>query len=430
MALLVDTLVRAKGLQPTTTFREDRVGGIVYSATNHRFSRVSPEELVTLRRLSRGEKVWLASSTYDKWARAGWLSTDAKLYPSSEKPSPTAEQPFRPLSTMLVATHRCNALCEFCCARPYMRSSNPKEFNSIEQVELLSQQLHNLGVLQCVISGGEPTLSPYLGVLLSTLIRYSIYPIVVSNGTVWKAEQYMMNDARSISWAFSYHSEDPSEHDAILKHRGAHRKVSEILRELSRAGIRPRANVVVGHFNLDRVERIIESLSYLGVGDVSLSQHLQMQRAKNKGLDPSYLSRRAEMITRWQAKGVNVSTGYRFRFLYETGPTLMQELFPSFKGGCCAGLYESLVFPNGSVHPCDYLWEEKFSVGNLFDKDGIQQITAYAIFSILHQLSPDNACLTCSYLKACKGGCPGVRYMLEGKLAYPNPECPLLEARN
>jgi len=108
----------------------------------------------------------------------------------------------------------------------------------------------------------------------------------------------------------------------------------------------------------------------------------------------------------------------------------MQELFTDFSGGCPAGLFESLIFSDGSVYPCDYLWEEKFCAGTLFEDGGIRRITTSPIFSMLHRLPPDKACIDCSYLRVCKGGCPGIRYMLEGQLAYPNPECPLLEARN
>lgn len=160
--------------------------------------------------------------------------------------------------------------------------------------------------------------------------------------------------------------------------------------------------------------------------------------AKERGLSTTLLTNGtlvdwrsfSQRTRRWRSRGVNISRGYRFRFLYEPGSTLMQELFTDFSGGCPAGLFESLIFSDGSVYPCDYLWEEKFCAGTLFQDGGIRRITTSPIFSMLHQLPPDKACIDCSYLRVCKGGCPGIRYMLEGQLAYPNPECPLLEARN
>jgi radical SAM protein with 4Fe4S-binding SPASM domain len=106
---------------------------------------------------------------------------------------------------------------------------------------------------------------------------------------------------------------------------------------------------------------------------------------------------------------------------------MMERLFPGFQGGCPGGIMESVTFADGSVHPCDYLWEEKFCAGNLFDEDGIERITDAPVFTMLQALPPDDACSDCSHFRICRGGCPGVRYMREGRLGYPNPECPLLE---
>jgi len=431
VALPVDALVQAKGLRPTITFREDLGSGIVYCATSRSFFKVTLEELQTLRCLSKGqEDVWLASTTSKAWTEAGWIGPEGMACPFAEKLGRTMEQPFRPLHALIIATLKCNASCDFCSARPYMKAHSQKEFYSAEQAKLLAQQLHALGVMQCVVSGGEPTLFRYLDVLIHSLVRHAIFPTVVSNGTIWPTEQYIRNYIEGVSWMFSYHSDDPFQHDAIMNLQGAHKKVSKILKGLSRAGLTPRVNVVISNFNRPRLEAIIESLSKLGVRDILLSQHLRMGRSREIGLHPSVLGDQAETLARWRSRGVNISTGYRFRFLYEPGATLMQELFTDFSGGCPAGLFESLIFPDGAAYPCDYLWEDKFCAGNLFEGGGIQRIITSPIFSMLHRLPADKACIDCRYLKVCKGGCPGVRYMLEGQLAYPNPECPLLEAKN
>jgi radical SAM protein with 4Fe4S-binding SPASM domain len=423
----VDTLIRTKGLRPTVSIREDMGSGLVYSATSHSFTRVTIEELRTLRRLSKGEEsVWLASNTFRKWGELEWIGTEVKPSPCAEKPGRTKEHMFRPVRGLIIATTTCNASCGFCCAHPYLNAYVDKEFSSAEQVRHLGNRLHALGLMQCTISGGEPTLSSHLETLISALVRNAVFPIIVSNGTVWPAERYARNSAAGVSWTFSYLSNNAAEHDALMGLPGAHKKVSAVLRELSRSGLAPEANIVVTTRNLDYLETMIETLSDLGVRKVFLSQHLRMGRSREASLHPSALGSQAEMLARWQRRGVNILRGYRFRFLYETGPTLMQSLFPDFGGGCPAGLFECLVFPDGSVYPCDYLWEEKFCAGNLFDNGGIQRIANSTVFSMLHHLPADEVCLNCRYLKECKGGCPGIRYMHEGRLSYPNRECPLL----
>ncbi len=415
-------------MQPTISFREDKGIGLVYCSSSNSFSKVTEGQLCILRQLAKAqEDVWLTSTALEMWENAGWITPSRKPRPYAEKPARTGEQPFRPLHALIAATTECNASCEFCSARPYLLAYPHKEFSSAEQTQLLAERLHTLGVLQCHIGGGEPTLTPYLGNLLKSLVDCAVFPLVVSNGTVWTVDQYLTHAHEGVNWAFSYHSEIPSEHDALLKLRGAHKKVSTVLEGLARYGLRPQANVVVGNHNRTRLESIIGSLSDLGVRDIILSQFLQFKRGHSRSLNVSHLGEQDQLLARWGRKGLNVGRGYRFRFLYEDKPTLVHELFSDFKGGCTGGLFESLVFPDGSVYPCDYLWEQEFCVGNLFDEGGIQTITTSSVFRMLHNISPGKQCLDCRYLDLCKGGCPGVHYLLEGRLAYPNPECPLLE---
>lgn len=428
MALLVDTVVPVKGLRPTVTFREDIGGGIIYNASSRRFLRTNYEEIQTLERLAQNvDNVWLSESMKDALTKAGLIGPDNTTCSFSKKPSRTIEHPFRPVHSLVIATLDCNAKCRFCSASPYMRSYKGNKLKSKSNAKLLAQKLYTLGVMQCVISGGEPTLSPYLPYLIKSLIRYSIFPTVVSNGTIWSSAEYIENSEEGVHWVLSYHSDIPDEHDSILGVYGAHKKVSKVIRDLNLLGVPSRINVVIGEYNQQRIDSIIRSASNLGVQDVLLSQYLCMDRSRDQSLPPSTLVKIAETVSYWRDRGVKIATGHRFRFMFETGSTFIKMLFPDFEGGCNAGLYESLVFPDGSVHPCDYLWEKKFCAGNLFDDGGVERISNSPVFFMLHNLKPDNICLKCYFLRVCKGGCPGVRYMLEGNLAYPNPECPLLE---
>lgn len=426
----VDYLIRTKGLNPTVTFREDLGCGIVYCATSNGFYKVTLEDVKTLRRLSKGqEDVWLPSRIYKEWRKAGWIGVDGSNCPFSDKQGRTKDQAFKPLHALIVATLKCNASCVFCSAYPYMKAYGQKEFISLKQAELLAKRLYDLGVMQCTVAGGEPTLSPFLEGLLDALVHYKVFPTVVSNGLCWPYERYIKSTKMGITWAFSYHSDNPLEHDKIMNKPGAHKTLSRILKELSIAGLKPHANVVVTTYNISRLDKIIEALFKLGVKDIILSQHLHLGRSDETSLHPSILGDLGKLIEPWKGKGANISRQYRFRFIYEKNSTFMQELFSDFKGGCPAGIFELLVFPDGTVYPCDYLWEDKFRVGNLFEDDAIRKITSSCILSMLQALEPDKVCLDCEHFDICRGCCPGVRYLIEGKLAYPNPECPLLRDR-
>jgi len=96
---------------------------------------------------------------------------------------------------------------------------------------------------------------------------------------------------------------------------------------------------------------------------------------------------------------------------------------PARQGGCGVGTIR--VTPRATVQPCVY-WPGAGAALDLLltRRDEILEIESFQAAR-----SVPDACTSCAHLAACRGGCAGRRRLL-GRLAEPDPYCPIIKGDN
>ena len=169
--------------------------------------------------------------------------------------------------TNLQLLYSCNFRCQICDYWKPPYRDYPRL--SLEQVELISDKLAQVGPQVISIGGGEPLMHPDIVAVVRALARHH-FPVMICNGwlvtpekarALWEAGMY------EISVSVDYL--DPALHDAQRGVQGAHARALRALQVLhdtrTRAEQRVHMISVIMDDNLDHVEPLIERCKEMGI---------------------------------------------------------------------------------------------------------------------------------------------------------------------
>jgi radical S-adenosyl methionine domain-containing protein 2 len=163
-----------------------------------------------------------------------------------------------PISVNLHFWRPCNMRCGFCfatyedTAHAFRRGHLPRE-----SVLRLIDELAQHGARKLTFVGGEPTLCPWLGALITHAKQHGLTTMLVSNGWHLREPGYMQTNLRDLDWLTL--SVDSTEARRNLRSGRAHRgteiiSVDDIMRigdQARQMGLRLKLNTVVHAFNHD-----------------------------------------------------------------------------------------------------------------------------------------------------------------------------------
>jgi MoaA/NifB/PqqE/SkfB family radical SAM enzyme len=173
----------------------------------------------------------------------------------------------RLIHTNLQILYTCNFRCGICDFwQPHYRDAATL---SLDQAEIISDKLAEIGPQIVSIGGGEPLLHPDIVGIVAALARHH-FPVMICNGwyvtpemarSLWQAGIYEV----SISVDYA----DAQRHDQQRGVAGAHARALAALRTLDRERLHPRQRVhmisVVLEDNLDELETLIQRCRDMGI---------------------------------------------------------------------------------------------------------------------------------------------------------------------
>lgn len=151
--------------------------------------------------------------------------------------------PNKPYHVQWMATRRCNYKCAGCNV---WRGQDAKEL-STEEIKRGLDVLRDLGVLEIVISGGNPLLRPDIGEIIEYASRFFI-TTVYDNGSMAAEKIDVLRNADFV--AISLDSLDPAKNDFIKGVDGAWKKAMEAVEKLHNEGINVSVSPTISQFNL------------------------------------------------------------------------------------------------------------------------------------------------------------------------------------
>lgn len=136
---------------------------------------------------------------------------------------------------------------------------------SLETLMDITVHLKRAGVKKVRLTGGEPLCHPQIGDIIRFLSESGFYVLVNTNGMLVEDKiESLMRTASNIHFAVSLDTLDADKFDKISRTSGNFEKVMRGIEILKDLGYLMRINMVVGSFNLNEVEDMIEFCRTIG----------------------------------------------------------------------------------------------------------------------------------------------------------------------
>lgn len=184
----------------------------------------------------------------------------------------------KPTGAQLELTYRCNQHCRHC----YNKSGEKTDKNalSIEEWKKVARELGELGIFQCVLSGGEPTLlGDSLFEIMDILHEYDVKFIIITNGMLINDVNIEKFKKYRYSWfQVSIDGSRPELHDYVRGINGAWKKAIRAANLIKEAGL----PLVIAHAvvkkNLPYLEEMIDAAYLLGAEKITTGPFSYMGR--------------------------------------------------------------------------------------------------------------------------------------------------------
>lgn len=257
-------------------------------------------------------------------------------------------------------------------------------------------KLEDAGVRTLDIMGGEPTLHPDIGSMISDAEAAGRSVNISSNGADLAALERILRTAKRTIVGISVN--DQGTLDALSEFTRTH------------------SPVVKSVFSADLGPAMVDDILALGPLRYYLLYRDALSPEELGETVPFDLFYRA-VATQYDAS--RVGTVYCSGFLPDAAshPELAQVR-------CPAGTTKLGVLPDGAAYPCNlFFGNERFRLGNILS-DPFEAIWGHPVLSFFRSFS-GNACprLSCELHSLCHGGCPAHSLLHFGSLSAPDPRC-------
>jgi radical SAM protein with 4Fe4S-binding SPASM domain len=309
-------------------------------------------------------------------------------------------------------TNICNLNCQTC----YNRSGLNKQCREIsaEQLRESIAVLIPLGLHRVLISGGEPTLHSKFEDVLDLLNEYPDISFgIVTNGTVHNQKLIDMINANKLTLQISLDG-SCEKHNAKTRGTGNFQKAVDFAKQIQKKKPEPLLKMVLSQNNIYDAEpfyRLAVSLGFIPEFAFIYKSGNSCDEWDNKAL------------TAQQKLGV-------IRLLDKLNDELKTEaLLPLCTDTCPyvknADEMSVCIKVDGSIQPCQMLYDENYSLGNVFNFDPIEfeQSVNFFISLANKRIKCDFDCHKCLLRETCGRGCLAAAVNLCGDPFGGDGEC-------
>lgn len=322
--------------------------------------------------------------------------------------------------TMLTwnVTKACNLSCTYCAAsalRGRVRST-PESRNAI------LEQIVEMQPVFVSLLGGEPTLAPEIGEIITTLVENDIHADMTTNGirvTTELARLYASLDPGTYSLMLSLDSYDSATNDSI-RGRGSHDTILRAAKELHSAGVKFSLGMTIGASNIHHLTQTYKLASDIGASSFCAWFIMPAGRgtsAESILPDDEFVAQAYEVLNLSAAGETKIGrldlSPAIMKWLKRDAVDLGISQSTSELASCvgCEGCrYRILIDEDGTVYPCDFLQVPEFRMGNLFENNWNEIWNSRAAkLKLLLTRKTKPGCRTCP-LQDCDTGCFGVSF--------------------
>jgi len=296
-----------------------------------------------------------------------------------------------------------NNFCNLNCRDCYNSSGIQKNKQEIplEQLIILWKRLIAMGAHSIALAGGEPTLHSQWREILQEMRKdeYACSFSIATNGTTYN--QDLINLCREKTNIYIQISLDGSceEINAANRGKGSFEKALYTLKALQGSKKQPILKMVITRMNLYDIASFYKiAIVYGARPDFAFVNKCGNAQ---EDFDAINVSSKEKAIAMREIARLGKETG-------------VEAVVPRCSVGCPFTEEDTklglLIKTNGSVQPCQSLYNDKYSLGNIFLDTNAQMSKAYQKISEMakQRLEMEYGCRKCIIAKLCQKGCPAM----------------------
>ncbi|PIQ75020.1 MAG: hypothetical protein CO001_01050 [Candidatus Portnoybacteria bacterium CG_4_8_14_3_um_filter_40_10] len=328
------------------------------------------------------------------------------------------------------ATGRCNLWCKHCYAKKEFRRATKKEMSRTEFFEVFDQ-MYQLNVAKCFISGGESFLRKDLPELIAYLAHKCIgISGIFTNGTIYRQDvvDALKEAGSNTTFLVSLDGPDAQIND-FVRGEGNFRRTISFIEKVKEQGFHVTVNTVAMKQNVKQLPEICHLLETLGVnrwrvsipreqGETIVNKKLIVPEWQDIFIAYEELLRYA--LRRASSMRLQLSSIFKTEFLETKTYYLYRE-----DTACCEYKRSSLVLTSdGNLIACPA--SVNFVFGNVKEKS-LREIWYSDLAQSFKTLPVSKTeCRDCDIKNYCGGGCRIIAWKLRKNiLAKDENACPL-----
>lgn len=326
-----------------------------------------------------------------------------------------------PTRVELELTEQCNLKCKFC-----YNSQNPLISDKIFDV---IECLHEMGVLEIILTGGEPISHPLFLDILDKCCKYFDKVMVQTNGTLIDAGMAKTLKNKGVYGVnVSLHG-DKELHEKLTLVDGSYIQAYEALEHLASEGVNTASNFVLTTENISAFPKTIKKLHDIGVNGMTLTRFTPT----GIGADNAYLSISTDQLVKVleQADSFleNCSNKSFYVLLANSVPyCALPEHLKHYSEYCHFGASRFYIDINGNVLMCGM---SRLQIGNILNET-FEEMKSKSEIYCNHVCGADvpDYCKKCANFNKCRGGCRAAALACYNKIDGPDPYCKFKEVAN
>jgi radical SAM protein with 4Fe4S-binding SPASM domain len=339
-----------------------------------------------------------------------------------------------PLNLTLMPSNICATECIYCYAerKTIAKSDLLPETRWLELID----EAHSLGIELAVFSGGDPMTSPSIFPILKRAIEKG-FLFILPTKTLISAEQAGQMAEIGMHKVWNQISLDGIAESTLKKMVGidGYGKIAfESIRNLVKAGLKVRVNVVVTPVNFREIPDLARRLADMGVKRIGFAGY---GRTYYRHRDELFLNQEQiefvneqALILKDELKFIKINNSVGTR---DFSAMSLQDRAQTWKerAKCSGGRSSMVIAPNGDVTLCEQMpLEKEYIAGNL-KSCSISELwnsdRMWEMVNIPVEKFRDTECFTCEMFTECQevyGHCFRDALFNFGTIYTPPPACP------
>ena len=324
-------------------------------------------------------------------------------------------------------TYACNYHCPIC----FTDAGEPlsAELSESEALQTV-QKIHEAGVQDVIISGGEPFMRSDMVQILREMAKFGITTRIASNGSLITKDvlQQLKDKTLTQSFQISLDTANPEFYERFHgSSPGSFGHILSVLRHIQAHDFHTTVSVRITPDTIAGIPQLLNLASSEGWSTVTVHIPLHTRRIKGAyAQDADYFTLLAPVFESFMALPEHWLIEIYIPWAeYHPVVKALSKRVRVVNRGCRAGRDRLTINPTGMLSPCVCLDVPDAWVGNVREDDLLDVFNHSEICRMMKNPLEKEICRDCTFAERCGGGCRAAAFALTGRIDALDHSCPV-----